>query len=112
MKDWLYEGIPVAQTYASSSALATHTVIRNVSTDKYLSEGCMYDITLKTDFATCGSFRLYVIGGTDSYSHVLVSSFIGDAIEVTFTDTPDGVALNFRQETQPYMQVVTNVIRI
>jgi hypothetical protein len=73
----------------------------------------MYDITLKTNYAgTCGSYRVFVIYSGGAYSHVVVSTYSGSAISITFTDTTSGVQMNFRQEAQTYMQVVTNVVRI
>lgn len=113
MKDYLYEGVGSANTFASStSTTSVLALLKDSTNNKYLSEGTMYDITLKTNFATCGSFRVYVIASGTSYSHVVVSSYIGDAIAVTFTDTTSGVQMNFRQEAQAYMQVVTNVVRV
>jgi len=73
----------------------------------------MYDITLKTNYAgTCGSYRVFVISSGGSYSHVVVSTYSGDAIAVTFTDTTSGVQMNFRQEAQTSMAVAVNAIRI
>lgn len=113
MKDWLYEGIPSANIIASStSETSTLAVLSNSNHNKYYNEGCMYDVTLKTNYATCASFRIYVIDTDGSYSHVVVSSFIGDAIAVTFNDTTAGVEVNFRQEAQDTMQVVVNTFRV
>lgn len=113
MKDYLYEGVGSANTIAaSSSATSALALLKDSTNNKYLGEGTMYDITLKTNFSTCGSFRVYVIASGTSYSHVVVSSFVGDAIAVTFTDTTSGVQMNFRQAAQTYMQVVTNVVRV
>jgi len=113
MKDYLYEGVGSANTFASStSATSVLALLKDSINNKYLGEGTMYDITLKTNYNTCGSFRVYVIASGTSYSHVVVSSYVGDAIAVTFTDTTSGVQMNFRQEAQAYMQVVTNVVRV
>lgn len=113
MKDWLYEGIPSANTIASStSETSTLAVLSNSANNKYLGEGCMYDVTLKTNYAACAAFRIYVINAGDSYSHSVVSSFIDSAIAVTFNDTSDGVEVNFRQEAQTTMDVVVNTFRV
>ncbi|MCC3745897.1 Ig-like domain-containing protein [Rouxiella badensis] len=114
MKDYLYEGVGSANTYASStSTTSVLALLTDSSNNKYLSEGTMYDITLKTNYAgTCGSYRVFVIYSGGAYSHVVVSTYSGSAISITFTDTTSGVQMNFRQEAQTYMQVVTNVVRI
>lgn len=113
MKDFIYEGVGSATTAASSaSALTVLTTLQDSSNNKYLGEGTMYDVTLKTNYSACGSYRVYVIYSGGSYSHSVVSSYSDAAIAVTFTDTTSGVQMNFRQQAQTYMQVITNVVRI
>ncbi|MGA7588846.1 MAG: Ig-like domain-containing protein [Rouxiella badensis] len=106
-------GAFASQIAASSSTTSALLTLVDQSTDKYYAEGTMYDITLKTNYAgTCGSYRVFVISSGGSYSHVVVSTYSGDAIAVTFTDTTSGVQMNFRQEAQTSMAVAVNAIRI
>lgn len=113
MKDRLYEGVGALTIVPTSTTDTTALlVLTNSTNDKYLNEGSMYDITIKSNFATCGSFRVFVVGDTGTYSHVVVSSFTGDSMAVTFSDSTDGVTLNFRQQSGSDMQVVTNIVRI
>lgn len=112
LSDHLYEGAGALNIVAPATTAIQLLLLTNATSDKYLNEGSMYEITLKTNFVTCGLYRVFVVGDTGSYSHVVVSTFSGDQITVTFTDTTDGVALNFLQATQADMQVVTNVVRI
>ncbi|WP_233963527.1 hypothetical protein [Pectobacterium versatile] len=104
MQRRLYEGHAYATTLASSPNMRDIYTFSDESTDKYLNEGCMYDVTAKTNYAGCyASLRVYVRGNNATI--VSDNSAILDC-QIT------GNVLQMRQQAQPNIQIVINSRRV
>lgn len=103
----LYEGIPVYKSFASSATdFTTLYTFTDVTTDKYSTEGTMYEIALKGNYADAYAYFIVFLKGATL--KVVRSDYDVDiwAYQVS------GAALQLRQYAQDYIITVSNIRRI
>ena len=118
MKERKYTGSEVLATVASSdSAYLDVLAVHDLGTDKTADEGSKYRIEIESNYQGCGaSFDIWLKGeGNVSVTRrtMLNRAFKFRWVEILGSDgvTPVGIMLQLRQQAQPSINFLINIVR-